>query len=83
MLRRVVKEFMGRLDHEAHEQGNAQFSTAQMEESFKRTHMPNPKGSFRDLLEYLNREGYIIMKGSGQWKLASCSVRSSQPAGPG
>ena len=80
-LTRVVKEFMARLDHEAHEQGNAQFSTSQLQESFNRTGMPNPKASFRDLLEYLNLEAYIVMKGSGQWKLASCAVRSSQPPG--
>ena len=41
--------------------------------------MQNPKASFRDLLEYLNLESYIVIKGSGQWKLASCAVRSSQP----
>eukprot|EP00964_Phaeocystis_antarctica_P038874 scaffold22238_cov62-Phaeocystis_antarctica.AAC.8 len=73
-LTRVVKEFMARLDHEAHEQGNAQFSTSQLQESFNRTGMPNPKASFRDLLDYLNIEAYIVMKGSGQWKLASCAV---------
>ena len=65
-------------ENEASVQGNPVFTTQQMQQIFTSTGMPNPKGTFHDLLEHLNHQNYILKKGPGQWKVETSGVRYSQ-----
>ena len=61
--RKVAQDFMSYLDHDANRRGSAMYTFPELQEAMHASGLVNPRPTFREFIEALNIEGFLLMRG--------------------